>query len=136
MVTRYQTNNPLELASLLNIKIIPWDLDDEILGLYMYDRRSRYIFYNTKLENNINMRNFVISHELGHAILHTKLNTPFLRKKTLYSIDKIEKEANRFAIELLLPDSCLYELKNENISIYEAAQMYGVPKKFAELKKY
>ncbi|HJA40833.1 MAG TPA: ImmA/IrrE family metallo-endopeptidase [Firmicutes bacterium] len=136
LTKRYHTNNPFKLASALNIKITPWDFHDEILGMYIYERRSRYILYNRKLENDINMRNFIIAHELGHAILHTKLNTPFLREKTFYSTDRIEKEANRFAVELLMPDSFLYEFKNEGITIYEAAQIYGIPREFAELKKY
>lgn len=136
VVKRYHTNHPLELASFLHIHVIPFDLHEDVLGFYMYDRRNKYIFYNKNLENNICMRNFIIAHELGHAILHTKLNTPYLKKNTLYSIDKIEKEANRFAVELLLPDSCIYDLKNNSMSIYETATTYGIPVDFVHLKKF
>ena len=132
----YHTNDPFELAQLLNIEIIPWDFNGEILGLYVYERRNRYILYNKSLKNDVDMWRFVIAHELGHAVLHSKLNTPYLKRSTLYSIDKIEKEANRFATELLMPDKLLGEFKNEGITIYEAAQIYGIPREFAELKKY
>jgi Zn-dependent peptidase ImmA (M78 family) len=43
-------------------------------------------------------------HELGHAFLHQKANTPFLRKNTFFSDEKIEMEANTFAVELLVQD--------------------------------
>ena len=135
ITSRYLTNNPFELAQLLNIEIISWDFNGEILGLYVYERRNRYILYNKNLKNDINMLKFVVAHELGHALLHTKLNTPFLQKATLYSTGKIEKEANRFAVELLIPDSYLYELRSESISIYEFSQIHGIPREFAELKK-
>ena len=47
--------------------------------------------------------------ELGHAILHRTENCYFIRNKTFLSTAWIEREANTFAAELLIPDSLIYE---------------------------
>lgn len=76
------------------------------------------------------MQRFVCAHELGHAVLHPGLNTPFMKANTLLSTDRIEREANTFAVELLMPD----ELIQEYQTIYEAAVACGVPAEIASLK--
>ena len=79
------------------------------------------------------MQRFVCAHELGHAVMHPKANTPFMKRSTYFSIDKIEREANRFAVELLIPDS---ELKNYvGWMVNEVAAVYGVPDEVVLLKK-
>lgn len=78
---------------------------------------------------------FTCAHELGHVILHPNVNTPFLRRHTFYSVDRIEREANQFAVELLMPDELLYESKHEDFTVQEAGLIYGVPPGLEELKK-
>jgi Zn-dependent peptidase ImmA (M78 family) len=84
---------------------------------------------------NTELQRFVCAHELGHAVLHPRANTPFLRKNTFFSIDKIEIEANRFAVKLLLPEDVLSEYQDQNISIYEITKMFGIPNEQAHLVK-
>lgn len=134
LVNRYGTRDPFEIAGLKNIKVIEYDLHPDILGFYKYIRRNKFIFLNSDLTHEKKV--FTISHELGHSELHPRLNTPFLRKKTLLSTDKMEIEANRFAIELLLPDKEVYQYKDTNLTINEVANIYGVPREVAQLKKY
>ncbi|QKY71636.1 ImmA/IrrE family metallo-endopeptidase [Lentibacillus sp. CBA3610] len=133
MEKKYKTNNPFEICSLANIQVVPWDLHEEINGFYKYDRRNKYIFINLNLSDD--MQRFVCSHELGHVILHPRSNTPFLRKKTLFSVDKLEVEANTFAVELLMNDEKVYKFKDTNLSIREIAKIYGIPENVAYLKK-
>ena len=45
-------------------------------------------------------RNLFVPMNSGHSQIHPRVNTPFLRKNTLFSTDR-EVEANRFAVELL-----------------------------------
>ena len=130
---KYKTKDPFELSALMNINVIPWDLHEEINGFYKYDKRNKYIFVNINLSNEL--QRFACAHELGHAILHPRANTPFLRKNTFYSIDKIEVEANIFAVELLLPECFLEDYQNTNTSIYEITKLYGIPYELAHLIK-
>ncbi|MGR4027274.1 ImmA/IrrE family metallo-endopeptidase, partial [Bacillus sp. ZZQ-131] len=79
---------------------------------------------------------FVCAHELGHAVLHPKANTPFLRNQTFFSVDRLEIEANTFAVELLLTDEMIFAYENTHLSIQEVAEIHGVPSGFARLKTY
>lgn len=102
LVEKYKTEDPYELAACKNINVIPFNLHEEIKGFYKYDKRNKYVFINNNLDET--SQRFVCAHELGHSQLHPRVNTPFLRKNTLFSTDRIEVEANRFAINLLLSD--------------------------------
>lgn len=134
IIKKCSTNNPFEIAKIKNICVIPWNLHNEIKGFYKYDRRNKFIFINSNLEAD--SQRFVCAHELGHAILHPRSNTPFLREKTFFSVDKLEVEANTFAVELLIQDNQLDIYKNTNLSIYEISELYGVPQHLAHLKNF
>lgn len=128
LIKKYNSTNPFEIASCMNIHIIRWDLHEQINGYYKYDRRNRYIVINQKLSEEL--QKVVCAHELGHAILHTRVNTPFMTKNTFFSVSKIEREANRFAAELLIPDDSFKESNN----IYDIASIHNVPVELVRLK--
>lgn len=121
LTKRYKTNCPFEISDFKNIHVVFWDLHEDIWGFYIYERRNHFIFINNNLESYL--KRFVCAHELGHAILHTKINTPFLKANTFYPIDKIEREANEFAVNLLLydKDSEEYETK------FDCLRENGIP---------
>lgn len=133
LIKKQGTNDPFEIAAAMNIHLIEWEMHDEILGFYKYIRRNKFIYLNSKLDERGKV--YTLAHELGHSQLHPRLNTPFLNRKTLYSIDKIENEANRFAVELLLPDKSIYEHSNENMTIKEIGSIYNIPSEVIHLKK-
>ena len=64
--------------------------------------------------------------------MHGDLNTVFMDTKTFHPHTRFERQANTFAAELLLPDELL--LESTECSIYQLAQSYGLPTKYAELK--
>ncbi|PEM36727.1 ImmA/IrrE family metallo-endopeptidase [Bacillus pseudomycoides] len=97
---KYNTRDPFELANCLNINVFYHDLHEEINGFYKYEKRNKFIAINSNLSST--MQRTVCAHELGHAILHPQANTPFLRKNTFLSVDKLEIEANIFAALLLI----------------------------------
>ncbi|OCA87330.1 ImmA/IrrE family metallo-endopeptidase [Pseudobacillus wudalianchiensis] len=129
---KYGTNNPYEIAKAKNICIIERNLHESIYGFYKYIRRNKFIFINSNLHQESKF--FTCAHELGHSELHPRVNTPFLKRGTLFSVDKIEVEANTFAVELLMPDEKIYEYKYTNLSLYEISEILGVPKELARLK--
>ncbi|MDQ0206673.1 ImmA/IrrE family metallo-endopeptidase [Alkalicoccobacillus murimartini] len=130
---KYRTNDPFELAAHLNVIIMEWNLDDEINGFYHYERRNKYIFLNNSL--NETFKRYTLAHELGHSILHPKFNAAKMKEHTLYSQEKIEIEADTFAVELLITDHFLKENKNRISTIKDAALENGVPLELAHLKK-
>lgn len=130
LIEKFKTNNPFELAKYKNIHVIRWNLHNDISGFYKYLRRSKYIFLNSSLTDTESY--FVCSHELGHALQHPRTNTPFLREKTLFSVDKVEVEANKFAVELLMTDDLLQEYNY--LTIWEVAKIANVPREVVHLK--
>ncbi|EEL53075.1 hypothetical protein bcere0023_53720 [Bacillus cereus Rock4-2] len=51
-------------------------------------------------------------------------------------MDRLEIEANTFAVELLLTDGMISAYKDTRLSIQEVAEIYGIPGGFARLKTY
>lgn len=125
---KYDTNDPFELADHLGILYQFSNIDFE--GCYMFLKNHRYIFISNNL--SVSETRMVMAHELGHAILHRKQNCYFIKNKTLLLNSKIEKEANIFAAELLIPDEIIIE--HCNFSITQLAMLTGYDQKLVELK--
>ena len=132
LIKKYDSNDPFYIADHKGIEILYEPLGN-IYGYYNYYKRIKMIHINNSLEEKL--QRFTCAHELGHALLHHDINTTFLKSKTFFSTSKIEREANTFAVELLIPDSDLSEFQDTNLSIYDAAEMYGVPKEVCMLKE-
>ncbi len=76
----------------------------------------------------------VMSHELGHTVLHKKINILFLEKYTLYSKNKYEIQANQFAAELLIQDSYIWHYNSECNTVDKISFMTGFPMELIRLK--
>ena len=131
LVSRYKTSNPFYIASERNISILHEALGST-MGYFSRDFRIGFIHINQGLSEE--ERIFVCAHELGHAILHPHINTPFLKRHTLFSTSKIERQANTFAVELLLPDSLLQEYAD--CSMTNIANRQGIPERLITLKNF
>lgn len=115
------TRNPFELAASLGIVVLYEPLGS-IQGYYNKCYRQKFIHINEELDGY--EATFACAHELGHAILHSDVNTPFLRKNTMFSVGRIETEANRFALDLLFEDEELQPFLERSIT--DAAAYMGV----------
>lgn len=130
LIKAHKTNNPFDIADKLGI-IVLYSFMKNTLGFFSTYKRSKFIHLNNSIPEKL--QTFVCAHELGHAIMHPDVNTPFLKRHTLLSTDKIERQANSFAVELLMPDSYLSE--NCDFGIYALANSLGIPKKLVDLKR-
>lgn len=128
-VKKFGTRDPFRIADNLGVLYQFGDIGCE--GCYMYLKRHRYIFLNADL--NGSEKEMVMAHELGHAILHRKENCYFIRNKTFLSTAKIEREANTFAAELLIPDSLI--LENPGYTKSQLARLVGYNEMIMEFKR-
>jgi Zn-dependent peptidase ImmA (M78 family) len=120
IVNRYGTRSPFKIAAAKGITVLFEPLGN-ILGYYSRHFRIPLIHINESSPKK--EQEFVCGHELGHAILHPDSNTPFLKKNTYFPTEKIEIEANAFAMELLFGGT------EDSITIAEAMKEYRIPEK-------
>ncbi|QDQ01163.1 ImmA/IrrE family metallo-endopeptidase [Lysinibacillus fusiformis] len=132
LINKHQTNDFSVIAQQMNIQIVEHNLHEEIYGFYRYVRRNKYIFINSNLAEH--KKKFVRVHELGHVVLHPDVDTPFMRSNTYFSVDKIEHQANRFAVELLISDELVQEYISEQLTIYDIAALHHIPVDLVKLK--
>lgn len=126
---KYQTRNPFELAKALGILITHENLGT-INGYYNKQFRIKQIHINCSLPEHL--QTLTCAHELGHALLHPDSSTPFLRSFTYFSVDRMELEANKFAINLLLPDDTLTEYQEYTIG--QIARITGYSEELIKLR--
>jgi Zn-dependent peptidase ImmA (M78 family) len=127
LVRKYKTNCPYQLAEHRNILVQKEPLGS-VYGYFHTYRRVAIIHVNCDLDEPT--QRFVCAHELGHAILHPHANTPFMKANTFFSVERIEREANEFAAELLIPD----EVLDEYVTLQEVAAVCKVPLEITRLK--
>lgn len=129
---KYKTTDPFKIAEALGIEVQIGDIGSRY-GCYMYLKRSKCIWLNENLEPH--ELEFVMAHELGHAIMHPKENCYFIKHKTLFLNSKIEKEANKFAVEFLISDSEVQEYAVElQYSIDMLSKLWGYHQNLIELR--
>ena len=89
-------------------------------------------------------QNFTLAHELGHLFLHKGVSISDDDHALGYSGDKVEKEANEFASELLYPEEFLVkdhffaiqqDFGTMGIKIIRLVKLEEIPGAKAELKK-
>ena len=132
LIRRHGTNDPERLARTMGINVIYIDLGGSVYGTYLKYKRVKTILIDAERTPE-HVRRFVLAHELGHAVCTPDANTSWISAYTLaLNTDRIEREANTFAVELLLPDDFVRE--NEGCSIYQLARLRGVPEGLVELK--
>ncbi|MDP7979104.1 ImmA/IrrE family metallo-endopeptidase [Bacillus sp. WLY-B-L8] len=132
LAKKFNTTDPFEIAENLNVHVFYKNLPPSIMGFYKYNKKNQYICINENL--SFNEQIVTCSHELGHCRMHKHVNTPFLRANTFLSVDKYERQANLFAVELLMPDENWHAYAKEFKTINAMSNHTGVPKELLLLK--
>lgn len=133
IVKKHKTRSPYELADALNIAILKNDLGS-ILGYYYKAYRIKHIVLNSRLASGSPEEKYVLSHELGHSIMHPNANTPFLKSNTYLSVDKMEVEANKFSMIYLISDDDIKEAVEYQYTPEMLARLWGYKKELIELR--
>lgn len=105
---KYRSRDPFEIIQEMNAILIYTHLEG-IRGLYQYFQRNHIIYIDDGLPDR--EQRFVCAHEMGHMLLHRKMNAVFMERHTFLNRNKFEIEANRFAMDLLVSDDILDEYK-------------------------
>lgn len=100
----------------IRLDLYPFN-SDKFCGLLTIDEDEITIVVNKN--SPAVRRNFTIAHELGHFFLHRQLNSNFPDRASdlLNSTDIVlEKQANAFASEIVLPDIVVYIMLRSRFS--------------------
>ena len=125
---KHQTRDPLQICRERGILLLFEPLGS-IRGYYSCSHRFKVIHINQALDEQ--QQRFTCCHELGHAILHPKANTHFLRANTLFSVSRLEVEANQFAVCMLYPREFLLQ-EFEGCSTEQMAENLRLPRELVE----
>lgn len=79
----------------------------DVRGFYQYFQRNNIIYVDEHLPEH--EQKFVCAHELGHMLMHRGENTVFMDTRTYLKTTPYETEADKFAIELLVPNEIILE---------------------------
>lgn len=126
---KYHTTSPFEMAKAMGTIVLFEDLGS-INGYYNKFLRIKQIHINSNLDPH--WKRFTCAHELGHSIYHPDANTPFLRNRTLMSTNRLEIEANTFAMHFLISEDELIECQCDTMN--QVARYFGYTKELIELR--
>lgn len=106
LARKYKTRDPFRIAEAMGYTIIFTPLVG-VRGFYQFMKRCHIIYLDDSLDEN--EARFVCAHELGHSLLHRGFNRIFMDTRTLMRTGRYEREADRFAADLLYDDADLQD---------------------------
>ncbi len=123
LVEEHGTRDPAVIATNSDIEILYVDYFKNLLGLYTYKYRQRFIIVNNKIDEVLSR--MVIAHELGHDIFHRDLaKKDSLREFVLFNMkNDTEYEANVFAAHLLLDTDEIITLAKNGYDVVKISNM-------------
>ncbi|MGO5549128.1 ImmA/IrrE family metallo-endopeptidase [Lachnospiraceae bacterium LCP19S3_B12] len=129
LMQKYRTRDPFDLARACGVILVYYPLKD-VRGFYQYFKRNNMIYVDEMLPKFI--QSLVAAHELGHMFLHKTANAIFMDTRTQFNTDKYEIQANKFAMELLIPDEVL--LENWQLTTAQLSRLTGYSETLIKLR--
>lgn len=129
LVRKHKSRNPFEIIKGMNVILIFAPLCG-VRGFYQYFQRNNIIYIDETLSKEEQI--FVCAHELGHMILHRKINAVFMDTRTYLGTSSYEMEANKFAMELLVSDDILNEY--DYFTIEQISRLLGYTEELIKLR--
>lgn len=130
LINKYRTRDPFEMIQGMNAILVYYPLNDGVRGFYQYYKRNNIIYIDERLSQHD--RAFVLSHEMGHMFLHKTANAIFMDTRTQFNSRKFEIQANKFAVELLIPDEIISE--NYQLTESQLARLTGYSEDLIRLR--
>lgn len=94
-----------QLAAWGHVIEVVGDTNEPLEGFLFTAGATGYVFISRNARNILPRRRFSVAHEIGHFLLHRAVMDRWREDRIIdvAADDPIEKEANRFAAELLMP---------------------------------
>jgi Zn-dependent peptidase ImmA (M78 family) len=119
---KLETYNPFEICEQKNITVLIEPLGT-VEGYYCCIRNYPFVFISSDLGSY--EKRLVCAHELGHALIHPEINLFY----TFSPVEKYERQANAFAVNLLLMSA---SEEYPDYDLYQLARVAGIPTNLIE----
>lgn len=129
LAKKYRSRNPFEIIQGMNAILVFAPLIN-VRGFYQYFQRNNIIYIDDHLPKH--EQKFVCAHELGHMLMHRKENTVFMDAKTYLKTTPYETEADKFAVELLVPNEII--LENRQGTTKQISRLTGYSEELIRLR--
>jgi Zn-dependent peptidase ImmA (M78 family) len=127
--------DPCQIAAKLGLQVVFTEFKsngepiDTVSGFLRADDRTIYVFDR----DNARRQLFTIAHEIGHFVMHSEWakNSTYkvlLRERFEVHTDPIEREANEFAANLLMPEQMLSKYYKLTSNVDQLADVFAVSK--------
>ena len=129
LVKRHKTANPFIIAEYENIEVRFVSLPSDLKGLMLSTPNDKPMIWINDNIRDCNLRYLVMAYELKHALDHYGLDGFYTA--AYHGKGKLENEADRFAIELML---LLYQEQYQDIpdTFDKLIAAYGVKEEMRE----
>jgi Zn-dependent peptidase ImmA (M78 family) len=124
--------NCKEIAEGLGISVVGEELNNDFQGCLFLTEGVKAIIYNNSIASSGRI-NYTIGHELGHYCLHKNRGDLHCSLEDLNNIGSslphsqdIEKEANQFAANLLMPASDLRTMIKNQVPCIQLAEQLSI----------
>ena len=129
---RYGTDNPFDICDCMDIPVLTLPLPESVRGFFTRIMGTRIVYINEQLPGQ--EARVVCAHELGHALLHESLNRFFITAATFQVESRYEREADFFAVCLLLEDGrTMYERYGLS-TVEQIASFTGIEERLVALR--
>ncbi len=100
LILEYDTADPYEICDKLGVIVTYQNLPESVNGFTVKMNGIQFIVINDVL--NLSEKRLTTAHELGHILLHNGTNSIELSINTSFCVSKYEREADLFAVFLLM----------------------------------
>jgi len=135
IIKKFDTRDPFEICKCMDVHIHYKDLGNALKAYYFCQSRIKNIVINSR--SGIIVRRILCAHELGHAVLHSKLAAirGFQEMALFDSLISTEYEANLFTAELIISDEEILEMLNSRDKcFFSIAKELYVPVELLDFK--
>jgi len=134
LVKKYGTSSPFSLCDCMDIPIVRMDIPDCTKGFCFKNACGGHVIV---LSDRLSRREsgYCCAHELGHVLLHPKMNARVIKDLTFMYLPKYEKEADFFAACLFIdPNLEEWNETYDPLTFQQIASLSGLPEKIVELR--
>lgn len=121
--------NVKRIAKFFNIDIQSIEMEDDLSGILLKDKKSDRWVIQVNKEHHPNRQRYTIAHELGHFCLHRHLKQIFKDQIFFRGTESSPEEwqANEFASAILMPEDKFRKMVKEGVTdIEELARKFEV----------